>query len=273
VEQVGLPFGLAIALIALAMYLVACIRIIKEYERGVLFFLGRYDGLKGPGLRFVWVPIYRMRIVDLRLVAEEVPPQDVITKDNVSTTVSAVIYFRVVDPDKAVLRVEDYRYATSQLSQTTLRSIVGAHSLDELLSERKKLNEQIQLIIDEGTEPWGIKVVSVEIKHVDLPGDMRRIMARQAEAERERRAKVIAAEGEYQAAQKLADAARIIGQEPGTLQLRYLQTLVEITASQGTTTVIPLPIDILNTLDRKQLTRTFSMGSDGSRTHRVRGTS
>jgi regulator of protease activity HflC (stomatin/prohibitin superfamily) len=266
-----LPFGVTLAVVVLAVYLAFCIRIIKEYERGVLFFLGRYTGLKGPGLRFVWVPIYRIRVVDLRLIAEDVPPQDVITRDNVSTTVNAVIYFRVVDADKSVLRVENFRYATSQLAQTTLRSIVGAHTLDELLAERAQLNQQIQTILDEETDAWGIKVTSVEIKHVDLPGDMRRTMARQAEAERERRAKVIAAEGEFQAAQKLADAARILAQEPGTLQLRYLQTLVEMASSQSTTTVVPIPIEILNLLDRKRMVQGLAVPEgDGHKPQRAR---
>lgn len=243
--EIGLGLGLLIAGLAVLGYLSLAIRIVKEYERGVLFFLGKYVGVKDPGLRFVFPPVYRMLIVDLRIIAEDVPPQDVITRDNVSARVNAVIYFRVVDPDKAVLRVENYRYATSQLAQTSLRSIVGAHDLDDLLSERDKLNQQLQTIIDEQTDPWGIKVTSVEIKHVDLPEDMRRVMARQAEAERERRAKVIAAEGEFQAAAKIADAAELLAKQPGTLQLRYLQTLVEIAASNNSTTVFPIPLEFL----------------------------
>src|SRR5690606_27063366 len=197
--------------------------IVKEYERGVVFFFGRYVGLKAPGLRLVFPPMDRMSVVDLRTIVEDVAPQHIITKDNVSATVNAVIYFRVIDPDKAVLQVENYRFATSQISQTSLRSIVGSHTLDDLLAEREKLNEQLQRIIDAQTDPWGIKVSSVEIKHVDLPQEMRRIMARQAEAERERRAKVIAAEGEFQAAAKLTEAAAVLAGQPGTLQLRYLQ--------------------------------------------------
>lgn len=243
--EIGLGLGLLIAGLAVLGYLSLAIRIVKEYERGVLFFLGKYVGVKDPGLRFVFPPVYRMLIVDLRIIAEDVPPQDVITRDNVSARVNAVIYFRVVDPDKAVLRVENYRYATSQLAQTSLRSIVGAHDLDDLLSERDKLNQQLQTIIDEQTDPWGIKVTSVEIKHVDLPEDMRRVRARQAEAERERRAKVIAAEGEFQAAAKIADAAELLAKQPGTLQLRYLQTLVEIAASNNSTTVFPIPLEFL----------------------------
>jgi regulator of protease activity HflC (stomatin/prohibitin superfamily) len=243
--DLGWSIGVVFAALLVLMYGASCIRIIKEYERGVMFFLGRYAGIKKPGLRFVFVPVYRMTVVDLRIIAEDVPPQDVITRDNVSARVNAVIYFRVVDPDKAILQVMDYRYATSQLSQTSLRSIVGAHSLDELLSERERLNRQLQTMLDEQTDPWGIKVSSVELKHVDLPEDMRRVMARQAEAERERRAKVIAAEGEFQAAQKIADAAEVLARQPGTLQLRYLQTLVEIAGTNNSTTVFPLPLEFV----------------------------
>jgi regulator of protease activity HflC (stomatin/prohibitin superfamily) len=241
----GLGLGVAVAALAVLLYLGASVRIVKEYERGVLFFLGRYAGLKGPGLRFVFVPFFRMVLVDLRIIAEDVPPQDIITRDNVSARVNAVIYFRVIDPDKAVLQVENYRYATSQLAQTSLRSIVGAHDLDDLLAERDKINRMLRAIIDEQTDPWGIKVSSVEIKHVDLPEDMRRVMARQAEAERERRAKVIAAEGEFQAAQKVADAAEVLARQPGTLQLRYLQTLVEIAGTNNSTTLFPIPLEFL----------------------------
>jgi regulator of protease activity HflC (stomatin/prohibitin superfamily) len=243
--DIGFPLGLGFAALLVLFYLASCIRIVTEYERGVLFFLGRYAGLKTPGLRFVFRPVYRMVVVDLRTIAEDVPPQDVITRDNVSARVNAVIYFRVVDPDKAILQVLDYRYATSQLAQTSLRSIVGAHDLDDLLSQREKLNQQLQIMLDEQTDAWGIKVSSVEIKHVDLPEDMRRVMARQAEAERERRAKIIAAEGEFQAAQHMADAAEVLARQPGTLQLRYLQTLVEIAGANNSTTVFPLPLEFL----------------------------
>jgi regulator of protease activity HflC (stomatin/prohibitin superfamily) len=246
----GWPIGIAVAAAVVLIYLSACIRVIKEYERGVLFFFGRYVGLKLPGLRFVLVPVYRMRVIDMRTIVEDVPAQDVITLDNVSSKVNAVLYFRVIDADKAVLQVEDYRYATSQLSQTALRSVVGANELDALLAERDRLNERLQSIIDQQTDPWGIKVTSVEIKHVEVPSEMRRAMARQAEAERERRAKVIAAEGEYQAAQKLADAGEILATQPGTLQLRYLQTLVEIAAENNSTTVFPIPLEMLKSLSR-----------------------
>lgn len=243
--DLGVPFGLIIALGILLVWIIASVRIIQEYERGVVFFLGKYSGLKQPGLRIILVPAFRMFNVDMRTIARDVPPQDVITRDNVSVKVNAVIYFRVIHPDKAILQVENYLYATSQLAQTTLRSVVGEHLLDELLGKREKLNDQIQKILDEQTDPWGVKVSNVEIKHVDLPADMQRVMARQAEAERERRAKVIAAEGEFQAAEKLADAARVLSTEPASLQLRYLQTLVEIAAEQNSTTLFPIPIDFM----------------------------
>ncbi len=243
--DLGLPLGLVIAALAVLGYLAISIRIIKEYERGVTFLLGRYTGVKKAGLRFVFPPFQKIQIVDLRTVVEDVPPQDVITRDNVSSTVNAVIYFRVIHPDKAVLNVASYLFATSQLAQTTLRSIVGAHDLDDLLIEREKLNRKIQEIIDEASDPWGIKVSAVEIKHVEVPQEMRRVMARQAEAERERRAKVIAAEGEFQAAQKLSEAAAVLATQPGTLQLRYLQTLVEIAAENNSTTVFPIPLEFL----------------------------
>jgi regulator of protease activity HflC (stomatin/prohibitin superfamily) len=250
--DLGLPVGVIVAVAAVLLYFAYCIRIVKEYERGVTFFLGRYVGVKEAGLRFIFVPLYRMVVIDLRTIAEDVPPQDVITKDNVSATVNAVIYFRVIDPDKAVLQVENYLYATSQLAQTSLRSTVGAHSLDELLSEREKLNAKLQAALDEHTDPWGIKVSSVDIKHVEIPQEMRRVMARQAEAERERRAKVIAAEGEHQAARKLADAAEVLATQPGTLQLRYMQTLVEIAAENNSTTVFPLPLEFLDAFAKQR---------------------
>ena len=244
-NDLGLPVGVAFAVLVVLVYLASCIRVVKEYERGVLFFLGRYTGLMEPGLRFLLVPVVRMLVVDLRTIVQDVPSQDVITRDNVSAKVNAVLYFRVVHPDKAVLQVENFLYATSQLAQTTLRSVVGAHMLDELLSEREKLNAQLQEVIDEQTDPWGIKVSSVDIKHVEVPQDMQRVMARQAEAERERRAKIISAEGEFQASQKLADAARVLATQPGTLQLRYLQTLVEVAAENNSTTIFPLPLEFL----------------------------
>jgi len=240
-----LQFGAVVAGLVVLVYLMACIRIVKEYERGVMFLLGRFTGLRGPGLRFVLAPVYRIRIVDLRTVTHDVPAQDVITRDNVSARVNAVLYFRVIHADKAILQVEDYLYATSQMAQTSLRSVVGAHELDTLLAERERLNEQLQRLVDEQTDPWGIKVTSVEIKHVEVPQEMRRAISRQAEAERERRAKVIAADGEFQAAEKLADAARLLATQPGTLQLRYLQTLVEIAGQNNTTTVFPIPLEFL----------------------------
>jgi regulator of protease activity HflC (stomatin/prohibitin superfamily) len=250
--DLGLPLGLVIVIALVLLYLAQCVRIVKEYERGVMFLFGRYTGLKDPGLRLVFVPVYTMEKVELRTVVEDIPPQDVITKDNVSATVNAVLYFRVVHPEKAVLQVENYLYATSQLAQTTLRSVVGGHDLDELLSERDKLNDKLQTIIDQHSDPWGVKVSSVEIKHVEVPQDMRRVMARQAEAERERRAKIIAAEGEFQASQKLADAAEVLATQPATIQLRYLQTLVEVSAQNNSTTIFPIPLEFLRVFGDKK---------------------
>ncbi|HRU46582.1 MAG TPA: slipin family protein [Candidatus Marinimicrobia bacterium] len=222
----------------------SAIRVLREYERGVIFRLGRLIASKGPGLFFLIPVVDRMVKVSLRTVVMDVPPQDIITKDNVSVKVNAVVYFRVVDPSKAVVEVEDYLYATSQLSQTTLRSILGQAELDELLSSREKINEELQSILDTHTDPWGIKVSQVEIKHVDLPQEMQRAMAKQAEAERERRAKVINAEGEFQASTKLAQAAEIMNKEPITIQLRFLQTLREVAAENNSTTIFPVPIDL-----------------------------
>lgn len=247
--DLGLPFGAGTVALLVLGYLAASVRIVREYERGVNFFLGRYTGMMSPGLRFIFVPFFRMEVVDLRTIVEDVPPQDVITRDNVSSKVNAVIYFRVVHPDKAVLQVESYRYATTQLAQTTLRSIVGAHDLDDLLSEREKLNKQIQEIMDEQSDPWGIKVASVEIKHVEVPPEMRRVMARQAEAERERRAKIISAEGEFEAARKLSQAAEVLAEQPGTLQLRYLQTLTEVAAENNSTMLFPIPLEFLRAFE------------------------
>ncbi|MDH5674860.1 MAG: slipin family protein [Myxococcales bacterium] len=246
----GLPVGGALALGALLFYLASSLRIVAEYERGVMFFFGRYTGVKQPGLRLVFPPFFRMAKVDLRTIVSDVPPQDVITKDNVSASVNAVIYFRVVHPDKAVLQVHDYLYATSQLAQTTLRSVLGSVELDELLAQRDKINDNLQELIDQQTDPWGIKVSSVEVKHVELPEEMKRIMARQAEAERERRAKVIAAEGEFQASAKLAEAAGVLASQPGSLQLRYLQTLVEVAASNNSTTLFPVPLELMDAIKR-----------------------
>jgi regulator of protease activity HflC (stomatin/prohibitin superfamily) len=223
----------------------SAIRVLREYERGVIFRLGRLIATKGPGLILLIPLIDRMERVDLRTVTLNIPPQEVITRDNVPSSVNAVAYFRVVDPDRAIVEVENFLLATSQISQTALRSVLGKAELDQLLSERERLNEELQTIIDESTEPWGVKVTAVEIKDVEIPEQMQRAMARQAEAERERRAKIINSEGEYQAAQKLTDAADIISTNPASLQLRYLQTLLEIGSNQNTTIVFPLPMDVL----------------------------
>jgi regulator of protease activity HflC (stomatin/prohibitin superfamily) len=239
-----MSYSIIFILILAILFLASAIRILKEYERGVIFRLGRVIKAKGPGLIILIPVVDRMVKVSLRLVAMDVPPQDVITRDNVSVKVNAVIYFRVMDPNNAVVEVENYLYATSQLAQTTLRSVCGQGELDELLTEREKINTQLQEILDEHTDPWGIKVSTVEVKHIDLPQDMQRAMARQAEAERERRAIVINAEGEYQAANRLAEAARIIAAHPIALQLRYLQTLREVSAESNSTTLFPIPIDL-----------------------------
>ena len=231
-------------IILLLFFLASAIRVLKEYERGVIFRLGRVIRVKGPGLIILIPVVDKMVKVSLRLITMDVDPQDVITRDNVSLEVNAVIYFRVMDPVKAVIEVENYMYATSQLAQTTLRSVCGQAELDELLSEREQINTHLQEILDAQTDPWGIKVSTVEIKHIDLPQEMQRAMAKQAEAERERRAKVINAEGEYQAAGKLAEAATIIREHPMALQLRYLQTVQEIAAENNSTTIFPIPIDL-----------------------------
>jgi regulator of protease activity HflC (stomatin/prohibitin superfamily) len=237
---------LIVIAILVVIFLAASIRIVPEYERAVIFRLGRVIGAKGPGL-FILIPIIdKMVKVDLRTVTLDVPTQDIITKDNVSVSVDAVVYFRVVDPVRAIVEVENYLYATSQIAQTTLRSVCGAVELDELLSEREKLNLQLQEIIDRQTDPWGVKVVAVELKRIDLPEELRRAMARQAEAERERRAKIITAEAEYQAAQKLADAAQILASQPLALQLRYLETIQNVVSKPGNTVLIPLPIEMLS---------------------------
>ncbi len=221
------------------------VKILKEFERGVVFRLGRLVAARGPGLIYVIPGIERMLRLDLRTVTMDVPAQDVITRDNVSVKVSAVLYFRVIDPSKAIVEVENYLFATSQLAQTTLRSTCGQAELDELLADREAINAKLQEILDIETDPWGIKVVAVEVKHIDLPQEMQRAMARQAEAERERRAKIIHAEGEFQASQKLADAADVIGAHPIALQLRFLQTLTEVASEHQSTTVFPLPIDMV----------------------------
>jgi regulator of protease activity HflC (stomatin/prohibitin superfamily) len=247
----GIPASLVVVLI-LVVYLLMSINILPEYERGVIFRLGKLlPQPKGPGVTLVFAPIDRIVRVSLRTVVLDVPPQDVITRDNVSVKVSAVVYFRVIDPRKAIVEVESYHYATSQLAQTTLRSVLGQVELDELLSEREKLNQQLQQILDQHTDPWGVKVSSVEVKHVDLPPDMQRAMARQAEAEREKRAKIIHAAGELEASEKLSQAAVVIAAEPVAITLRYLQTLTEIAAEKNSTIVFPLPIELVHLL--KQL--------------------
>jgi regulator of protease activity HflC (stomatin/prohibitin superfamily) len=234
--------------VLVVLFLAAAIKILNEYERGVIFRLGRVIRAKGPGLIILIPVIDKMVKVSLRLVAMDVDPQDIITRDNVSVKVNAVIYFRVIDPTKAIIEVEDYSYAMSQLAQTTLRSVCGQAELDDLLSGREKLNSELQEILDTHTDPWGIKVATVELKHIDLPQEMQRAMARQAEAERERRAKIISAEGERQAADRLAEAAAIIDQNPVALQLRYLQTVNEIATESNSTTIFPIPIDLFRPL-------------------------
>ena len=242
------PVATIIIAIFVIFILANAIRILREYERGVIFRLGRLiggDGLKGPGLILLIPIVDKMVKVSLRTVVMDVPTQDVITQDNVSIKVNAVVYFRVIEPQKAIVAVENYLMATSQLSQTTLRSVLGQSDLDDLLSQRDKINHKLQQIIDSNTEPWGVKVSNVEVKQIDLPQEMQRAMAKQAEAERERRAKVIAAEGEFQASQRLADAAEILGEHPSALTLRYLQTLREIATEKNSTTIFPVPIDLL----------------------------
>ena len=236
---------LIFVIVVVVMFLMSAIKILNEYERGVIFRLGRLIGAKGPGLILLIPIVDKMQRVSLRLVALEVPPQDVITRDNVSIKVNAVVYFRVIIPNKAVVEVENYLYATSQLSQTTLRSVCGQAALDELLSEREKVNAHLQEILDKHSGPWGIKVTNVEVKQIDLPDEMKRAMAKQAEAERERRAKVIHAEGEFQAAAKLVEAADLMAPNPMALQLRYLQTLREVASEKNSTTLFPIPIDLI----------------------------
>lgn len=240
-----------LAVVLIVLFLMSAIKILREYERGVIFRLGRIIGTKGPGLIILIPIIDKMVKVSLRLVTMDVPAQDVITRDNVSVKVNAVVYFRVMDPTKATIEVENYLFATSQLSQTTLRSVCGQVELDDLLAAREKINTQLQNILDHQTDPWGIKVTMVEVKHIDLPQEMQRAMAMQAHAERERRAKVINAEGEYQAATRLAEAADIIHLHPEALQLRYLQTLRDISAENNSTTIFPLPIDLFKVFMRK----------------------
>ena len=245
-----LTFNFLTILILIAAVLATSVKVMREYERAVVFRLGRLIGAKGPGLIILIPGIDKMVRVDLRTVTLDVPPQDIITRDNVTVNVSAVVYFRVLDSVKAVLDVEDFYFATSQLAQTTLRSVCGQGELDNLLSERDEINERIQSILDKDTEPWGVKVSKVEVKEIDLPEEMRRAMAKQAEAERERRSKIINAEGEFQAAQKLADAARVIDAAPSALQLRYLQTLKDIAQENNSTTVFPIPIELFKVFAR-----------------------
>ncbi len=248
----GIPLGFLFLIIFLLILAASAIKILREYERGVIFRLGRLIGAKGPGIIFIIPGVDKLIRISLRTVALEIPPQDVITRDNISLKVNAVVYFRVIDPNKAVVGIENYLYATSQLAQTTLRSIIGQSQLDELLSERDKLNLELQSILDQHTEPWGIKVSLVETKQVDLDKDMQRAIARQAEAERERRAKVIHAEGEAQAAAKLAEAANIISVYPAAINLRFLQTLAQVGAENNSTVILPFPIDLLKAFFQKK---------------------
>ena len=239
------PIGLMIVIFLGVSILSSSIRILREYERGVVFRLGRLMALRGPGIIFLIPVIDKMVKVSLRTIVFDVPPQDIITNDNVSVKVNAVVYFRVLEPEKAIVQVENFLAATSQISQTTLRSVCGQSELDDLLSQREKINMRLQQIIDAQTEPWGVKVSNVEVKQIDLPQEMQRAMAKQAEAERERRSKVISAEGEFQASQRLADAAKILSEQPSALTLRYLQTLREIATENNSTTIFPVPIDLL----------------------------
>jgi regulator of protease activity HflC (stomatin/prohibitin superfamily) len=247
----GLPSGFFFLIIFVVIVAASAIKILREYERGVIFRLGRLIGAKGPGLIFIIPGIDKLLRISLRTVTLDIPPQDVITRDNISIKVNAVVYFRVMDPNKAVVEVENYLYATSQLAQTTLRSVVGQADLDELLSQRDKINIKLQDILDKHTEPWGIKVSLVETKQVDLPENMQRAIAKQAEAEREKRAKIIHAEGEYQAAEKLTQAANVISVNPTALQLRFLQTLAEVSTEKNSTIIFPVPIDIINLFLKK----------------------
>jgi regulator of protease activity HflC (stomatin/prohibitin superfamily) len=256
---------LLLPLLAIAVfYSFVSLRVVRQYERGVAFFLGRFWGTKGPGLIFLPAGFAAQKRVSLRIMALDIPPQDVITRDNVSVKVNAVLYMRVTDPAKAILEIEDYLYATSQLAQTTLRSVLGEVELDELLSDREKINAVLKKIIDERTDPWGIEVSAVEVKDVDLPDQMKRAMARQAEAERERRAKVIAAQGELQASQTLAQAARTLAQEPSAIQLRYLQTVSEIAAENNSTTIFPIPIELFKPFLQAQASRPAAPAAAGA---------
>ena len=242
----SLGFQIVVVVLFLVfLYVVFSVRIFREYERGVVFFLGRFLQVTGPGLRMVWLWIFQFVRVDLRTVVLDVPTQDVISRDNVSVKVNAVVYFRVIDPERAIIQVEDYMMATSQLAQTTLRSVLGQHELDEMLAEREKLNNDIQQILDRNSDPWGVKVSNVEIKHIDLDESMIRAIAKQAEAERLRRARIINAEGERQAAEQLVAAGKMIGAEPGAMQLRYFTALADVASQPGTTIVFPIPMDLV----------------------------
>jgi regulator of protease activity HflC (stomatin/prohibitin superfamily) len=241
----GLGMGTIVIAVIVLMFLWSAIKILPEYERGVIFFLGKYQSVKGPGLIILIPGIQKMMRVSLRIITLDVPTQEVITKDNVSVSVNAVVYFRVIVPEKAIIQVENFLYATSQLAQTTLRSVCGQAELDELLASREKVNQKIQEILDKQTDPWGVKVSVVEVKAIDLPEEMRRAMAKQAEAEREKRAKIIHAAGELEASEKILEAAKTLSQNPVSLQLRYLQTLTEIGAEKNSTTIFPLPIDLI----------------------------
>ncbi len=243
--------GWLVVFALVVMIFINAVRVMYEYERGVVFRLGRFTTVKGPGLRFIIPGIDRLVKVSLRTVAMDVPSQDVITKDNVSVKVNAVIYFRVVAPEKALIDVENYLYATSQLAQTTLRSVLGQSELDDLLAHRDKINEELQNILDRQTDAWGVKVSNVEVKHVDLPSEMQRAMARQAEAERERRSKIIHAQGEFEASQRLSEAAQIISAQPGALQLRLLQTLTEVSSEKNSTIIFPVPVDLISAFMEK----------------------
>jgi regulator of protease activity HflC (stomatin/prohibitin superfamily) len=238
--------GFVIPILFVLLFIISGIKIFNEYERGVVFTLGRLQSRpRGPGLTYIWPVIERFVRISLRTVVLDVPPQDIITRDNVSVKVNAVVYFRVMDPNRAVVEVENYHYATSQLAQTTLRSVLGQADLDDLLSQRERLNMELQAILDKHTDPWGIKVSSVEVKHVDLPVEMQRAMAKQAEAEREKRAKIIHADGEFQASEQLSKAAEVINKNPATIQLRYLQTLTEIATEKNSTIIFPVPVDLI----------------------------
>ena len=247
----GLGTGTLVLIIFIIMVVVSAVKILPEYERGVVFFLGKYQSVKGPGLIILIPGLQKMIKVSLRTITMDVPPQEVITRDNVSVSVNAVVYFRVMAPDKAIIAVENFMYATSQLAQTTMRSVCGQAELDELLTERDKLNKRMQEILDRQTDPWGVKVTLVEVKAIDLPDEMKRAMAKQAEAEREKRAKIIHAEGEYSAAQRVLDAANLLSQNTTSLQLRYLQTLTEVATEKNSTIIFPLPIDLVEMFMKK----------------------